>query len=308
MITLHQGDMLEQISNVDDESIQLLLTDPPYNISEKGADPTWTKTDENGIKTDVNTIHNQKFDESFEENWDSVSADDFKIQMQDWSDAWFPKVKKGGAFAIFISDRYISHLWDALEKSGFEPKRVWTWKKPSAVPFNRKVNPVSGAEYILWGIKPKGKRIFNSDAHKGTIIERYSLADKASSILYKHIRNDETGNLSRCFNAALNEAEEMEKGLKRTGDIVHCVIPNSITYSGGVGKNKIHPTQKPTEILEYFINLLTNPGDLVLDAFAGSGSTGNACISTNRDCILIERDSKMFATIAKQFATTNLFE
>jgi site-specific DNA-methyltransferase (adenine-specific) len=72
------------------------------------------------------------------------------------------------------------------------------------------------------------------------------------------------------------------------------VIPNTITYSGGLGKNKIHPTQKPTEILEYFIELLSRPGDLVLDTFAGSGATGVACHNLGRECVLIERDTKMF--------------
>jgi DNA modification methylase len=307
MINLFNGDMLDQLNQVADESTQLLLTDIPYNISENGANPIWNKTDESGNVVAVNTIHNQKFDKEFEQDWDSKTPKEFINDLQAWSNAWFPKIKKGGAFAIFISDRYLSHLWDALEQSGFEPKRVWTWKKPAAVPFNRKVNPVSGAEYILWGVKPKGKRIFNSDAVKGTMIERYSIADKVSNILYKHVRNDNTNNLTKCFNDALAESIKMEKQLKRTGDLIHCVIPNSITYSGGGGK-KIHPTQKPVEVLKYFIELLTNPGDLVLDTFAGSGSTGVACIALDRNCVLIERDKKMFKTMSHQFATTSLFE
>ena len=72
------------------------------------------------------------------------------------------------------------------------------------------------------------------------------------------------------------------------------MIPNTITYSGGLGKDKIHPTQKPEEILEYFIALLSNPGDTVLDTFAGSGSTGVACQKSGRHCVLIERDPTMF--------------
>jgi DNA modification methylase len=72
------------------------------------------------------------------------------------------------------------------------------------------------------------------------------------------------------------------------------VIPNTITYSGGLGKNKIHPTQKPVELLEYFVELLSKPGDLVLDTFAGSGATGVACHNLGRECVLVERDVKMF--------------
>jgi DNA modification methylase len=199
-----------------------------------------------------------------------------------------------------------------MEEAGFEPKRVWTWKKPAAVPFNRQVNPVSGCEYILWGIKPGGKRTFNSDTDFNSIVDRYAVADKVSSIVYKHIK-DGLGakSIDSIFAAAQQEAEAMIKGRKQANGKVQAVVPNTITYSGGLGKDKIHPTQKPTEILEYFIELCTNPGDLVLDTFAGSGSTGIAAKNTGRNCILIERDKKMFDKMSERFSdklNTNLFE
>jgi site-specific DNA-methyltransferase (adenine-specific) len=289
MITTINGDMLEVSDQVADNSVDLLLTDPPYNISEDGAQPVWIDKETGKNKT---TIHNQKFSESFEENWDDVEHDEFVRQLDSWANVWFKKIRKGGAFAVFISDQYVSYLWTAMEKAGFEPKRVWTWKKPAAVPFNRQVNPVSACEYILFGIKPGGKRTFNADAVEGSIVERYAAADKVSSIVYKLIK--EGKDLESAFATAKQEAARMLADRKRNGDLIQCVIPNTITYSGGLGKDKIHPTQKPTEILEYFIELLSNPGDLILDTFAGSGSTGIAADSRNRNCILIERDSQMF--------------
>ena len=56
----------------------------------------------------------------------------------------------------------------------------------------------------------------------------------------------------------------------------------------------IHPTQKPVALLEYLIKTYTNEGDLVLDNCMGSGSTGVACINTNRNFIGIELDEKYF--------------
>ena len=214
---------------------------------------------------------------------------------------WYDKLRKGGAFAVFISDKYISHLWKIMEATGFEPKRIFTWKKPAAVPFNRKVNPVSGCEYILWGIKPGGPRTFNSSAVQGTMIERYARADKISSILYKMIKDNVDKNIDVVFADALKESKKMLQNQKRDADVVHCVIPNTITYSGGLGKDKIHPTQKPVEVLRYFIELCTNENDTVLDTFAGSGSTGIACKETNRKYVLIERDTKMFSLMKKKF-------
>ena len=285
--------MLEVADQITDGSIDLLLTDPPYNISEDGAQPVWIDKETGKNKTN---IHNQKFSESFDQNWDEVGHDEFLQQINGWADIWFKKIRKGGSFAIFISDQYVSYLWTAMENAGFEPKRVWTWKKPAAVPFNRKVNPVSACEYVLFGIKPKGSRTFNADAVKGSIVERYASADKVSSIVYKMVKDaDSLDNLDKIFDEAKKEAKRMLADRKTEEGLIQCVIPNTITYSGGLGKGKIHPTQKPTEILEYFIELLSNPGNTVLDTFAGSGSTGIACENRNRNCILIERDPGMFA-------------
>ena len=61
----------------------------------------------------------------------------------------------------------------------------------------------------------------------------------------------------------------------------------------------IHPTQKPTELLEYFIKLYTIENETVLDNCMGSGSTGVACINTNRKFIGIELD-KTYFNISKE--------
>ena len=56
----------------------------------------------------------------------------------------------------------------------------------------------------------------------------------------------------------------------------------------------IHPTQKPVDLLEYLIKTYTNEGETVLDNCMGSGSTGVACVNTNRDFIGIELDENYF--------------
>ncbi len=314
MTTLIQGDCLEVEDQIEDGSVDFLLTDLPYNISEGGAKPVWIDPETGENK---NTIHSQRFSENFDENWDAVTHEEFLLQLTRWSQLWFKKMRKGSTFAVFISDQYISYLWKIMEDNGFEPKRVFTWKKPAAVPFNRHVNPVSGCEYILWGIKPGGKRTFNSDTDLYSIVDRYAVADKVSSIIYKHTKDGfGTQSIEAIFAAARAEAEEMIKNRKVENSKSFAVIPNTITFSGGLGKDKIHPTQKPTEILEYFIELCTNEGDLVLDTFAGSGSTGIAARNTKRKCILVERDQKMFNKMSERFvdksnlalAHPNLFE
>lgn len=298
------GDCTVVADQITDNSVDFLLTDPPYNISDDGAKPEWRDPETGENK---NTIHSQRFDENFESNWDSVTHEEFIQQMQSWSEMWFKKLRKGAAFAVFISDQYISYLWKIMEQTGFEPKRIFTWKKPAAVPFNRRVNPVSGCEYVLWGIKPGGKRTFNASAVEGTMVERYARADKISSIMYRMIKDNTDKSLDTVFTEALKESKKMLERQKRSGDVIECVIPNTITYSGGLGKDKIHPTQKPVEVLRYFVELCTDPGDTVMDTFAGSGSTGMACKDAGRKYVLIERDPKMFALMKKKF-DTDLFE
>ena len=69
------------------------------------------------------------------------------------------------------------------------------------------------------------------------------------------------------------------------------VVPNR--------KGKVHPTQKPVELLEYLVKTYTDVGDVVLDNCMGSGTTGVACKRLNRDFIGIEKDEKYFE-IAKE--------
>ena len=64
-------------------------------------------------------------------------------------------------------------------------------------------------------------------------------------------------------------------------------------------KYVLHPTQKPVDLLEYLVKTYTNENETVLDFTMGSGSTGVACVNTNRKFIGIELDDKYFE-VAKE--------
>ena len=74
-------------------------------------------------------------------------------------------------------------------------------------------------------------------------------------------------------------------------------VPNILEYSKT--SNKLHPTEKPVDMLEFMLAKFSGEGDLVLDPFMGSGSTGVACVNTNRNFIGIELDEGYF-NIAKE--------
>ena len=76
--------------------------------------------------------------------------------------------------------------------------------------------------------------------------------------------------------------------------------PSSILeFSNANQKAKSHPTQKPVALMEYLIKTYTNEGEVVLDNTMGSGTTGVACVNTNRGFIGMELDDKYFE-IAKE--------
>ena len=94
---------------------------------------------------------------------------------------------------------------------------------------------------------------------------------------------------------------EKEKNIKKTYEYKN---PTMLIEFDKVRKGAVHPTQKPVELLEYLIKTYTNENEVVLDNCMGSGSTGVACVNTNRDFIGIELDKDYF-NIAKQRITGN---
>jgi DNA modification methylase len=71
--------------------------------------------------------------------------------------------------------------------------------------------------------------------------------------------------------------------------------------------SNLHPTQKPVALMEYLIKTYTNEGDTVLDNCMGSGTTGVACLNTNRKFIGIEKDENYF-NIAKKRIESTIYE
>ena len=67
---------------------------------------------------------------------------------------------------------------------------------------------------------------------------------------------------------------------------------------------RIHATQKPLKLMRELVELFTEPGELVLDAFAGSGTTGVACKLLGRRFVGFEQDEEIYATAQRRIAKT----
>ena len=84
----------------------------------------------------------------------------------------------------------------------------------------------------------------------------------------------------------------MDDGFRNSIAVLHFNKDNNL--------HRLHPTQKPVSLLEYLIKTYANEGMTVLDNCMGSGSTGIACLNTNRKFIGIEKDEKYFEIAKKQ--------
>lgn len=144
-------------------------------------------------------------------------------------------------------------------------KYEWIWQKESGTGFlNSKKMPLKIHENIL--IFYKNPPIYNPQMRKG--FKPYSQKNGRVSTNYGY-----RGNVITVSN-----------GERYPIDVI--VFDRD--------KNKLHPTQKPVALLEYLIKTYTNEGQTVLDNCMGSGSTGVACVNTNRNFIGIELEKKYF--------------
>lgn len=279
--------------------VDLVLTDPPFNIARDTNFHTYEK----------NTINSFRFDK--DKGWDSHTPDSFRGLLNDWSVEFARVLRPGGSFAVFCADEYISDLISALKSAGLKPRRTMTWRKPNAVPVNRKHMMMSACEYIVIGVKG-ARSVFNSDIETDlspTLSDQeiVAISDKGATVLEQELRKVLSTLESR---PTPSEIEELvantlksfsDEAAKRSVNIysqtesrAQLCVPNFVNFNSKSG-NRLHPTEKPVPLLKYLVELLSNPGDLILDPFAGSASTGEAALLSNRQAVLVEQDEEFFA-------------
>ena len=187
-------------------------------------------------------------------------------------------IKSNGAIVLFGSQPFTS----ALISSNFEMfKYEWVWIKSRTVGFlNAKNAPLKKHENIL--VFSKGK---TSNGNKNNMIYN----PQGLIEINKKKKSVNQGNNTIVGNRPSRNKEYICK---------YKGYPNSLLEFKNESK-QVHPTQKPTDLLEYLIKTYTNENELVLDFTMGSCSTGVACISTGRRFIGIELDYNYF-NIAKQ--------
>jgi len=222
---LINGDVFDHIKNIPNNSINLILIDPPYLISRKSNFTNYSKRAQDDIITKYGKL--------------SIDFGEWDKDEIDWNylfSQYYRILKKGGTIIIFYDLWKSNEIKKYAELNKFKQPRICCWQKTNPVPVNSKINYLSNAsEYFFTFIKGS-KPTFNSKYDNG--VYSYPICH----------------------------------GKERHG----------------------HPNQKPLQLIKDLIIKHSNANDVVLDTFAGTGTTAHAAILTGRDYIMIEKDVKYF--------------
>ena len=182
-------------------------------------------------------------------------------------------IKDNGAIVLFGNEPFSSHLRLSNLKNY---KYDWIWKKPRGTGhLNVKRQPLRDVENI--SVFYKKQCLYNPQLSKG---EPYSAL--------------KGGKNSRVSQAGDTTYGKFMNGAEYRNDNDGFRYPKQVISFGVVERGTLHPTQKPVDLLEYLIKTYTNEGEVILDNCMGSGSTGVACLNTNRRFIGIELEEKYF--------------
>jgi len=231
-IELYNEDCMQAMKNIKSESIDLLLTDPPYNLGNfmKNRDTNLKKMRTNFFAT---------------AGWDNLEFDEWKKTIDNFFNEASRVMKIGGSAIIFMSAIKVETVIEIAEKYGFYYKTTGIWHKLNPMPRNMNLHFVNSTESWIYFTYKKKTGTFNNQ----------------SKLIHDFIETS--------------------------------VVPLKEKKFGN------HPTQKPESLMNHFVSLLSNAGDVVLDPFMGSGTTGVVAQQTNRNFIGIELDNNYY-NIAKK--------
>ena len=295
MIQLYNGDCFELMKNIPDGSVDLVLTDPPYGTM-KGT-----------INRDFSNLKEK--DGSY--SWDNIlPTNELFCEIS-------RILRQNGKCILFSQEPYTSHLvTNQIASLPFSYRAIW-YKNTKGNHLMAKSAMVNRFEDIC---------IFNCTDGRNAVMEYIREEFEKSKLTRKDINrllgsaNSGGGMASHLLSGksqnSLPTRKSYEK-LQTTGfwqkpyeELKEKTTSTFNLWQGGKSKSNVleyakdndgyHPTQKPVKLLEDLIQTYSNEGNTVLDFTMGSGSTGVACINTNRNFIGIELDKGYFDIAEKR--------
>jgi DNA modification methylase len=190
--------------------------------------------------------------------WDTI------IPITELWEMYHRVIKPNGAICLFGINPFTSTLVASNPK---EFRYDWIWYKNCYTRFldaNRR--PLLANEYI--SVFYASQPTYNPQMRKGNV----------------H-KNGGNGAIT---------TEIYRRNVQHLAESISCEYFPTTVLEFAVEQNNVHPTQKPVLLCEYLIRTYTNPGEWVLDNTMGSGTTGVACVNTNRNFYGMEMDPKYF--------------
>lgn len=277
-VNLILGDCLERMKEIPDGSVDAVVSDIPYGIDFEQWDITHKNTNSALLGQSPKNVNSKVFKSRGKplNGWSQEDRERTK-QFQEWCSTWLGevyRVLKPCSPLLILCGRQNQHRFTcAAEDVGFVFKDVITWNKGKA-PFRaQKVSNVYEQRCLPKDYKGDW-RLGNLAPHCEPIVYLFKPYKVGTTVTDQFIENK-----LGCFNAD--------------------ILMNNIIDVSSLRKNFNHPTEKPVELMEKLIELVTIEKATVLDMFMGSGSTGVACLNTNRGFIGIESNNNYF-NIAKE--------
>lgn len=213
--------------------------------------------------------------------WDSI------IPVKPLWEQYKRVIKSDGAIVLTTSQPFTSFMVMS-NPDMFREEVIWL-KNKSGNGFQAKQKHMKVHESILVFSK-NGKYTFNP--------QKWLVAEKEFLTQRKTFKEVEVGNN---IYGKMKRTQKKDTGERNPVSIVSERVPFTPQKNKKYGSDvdlRYHPTQKPVALMEYLIKTYADEGDTVLDNVMGSGTTGIACLNTNRNFIGIELDETYF-NIAK---------
>ncbi|MGH9684941.1 MAG: DNA-methyltransferase [Candidatus Acidiferrales bacterium] len=287
--TVTVGDSRNELRTLPSELVHLILSDIPYGI---GVEDWDILHDNTNSAFSGSSPAQEKAGAIFRRRgkpingWseaDRAIPREYYDWCSSWASEWLRVLKPGGSGIVFAGRRYAHRCVCALEDAGFSFKDMLGWIRERAphraqrvsVVFDRRGDRAASQEWEGWrvgNLRPSFEPIlwFTKPYKIGTTI-----ADNAL--------NHGVG--------PFNE-DEFIRYVRRPDNIIEC--------GASTEETGLHPTQKPTKLMQALIALTTRPGQIVLDPFAGSGTTAIAAKNLDRHFIAYEINPEYAAICRKR--------
>jgi site-specific DNA-methyltransferase (adenine-specific) len=292
-IFIIHNDCMDELNKLEDNSIDCVITDPPYFIDK--LDNNWSSKH---VEEDTKNSHithlpkGMKFDKKQVKN-----LYDYYLEL---SRLLFKKMKPGAYFLSFSSPRLYHAIAMSCEIAGFEIRDMINWVYTQSMPKGMSVTHV--IEKMKISNKEKNKLIEEYKDFKTPQIkscfEPICVAMKPIGKL-TFIQNElqfNTGLLD--FSNKVGIEEDRVPSNIITTELLNEVYDKNFLVSKPSktekGVNNTHITVKPLALMEHLVKLFSKENALVVDPFLGSGTTALACKNTKRKCIGIELNEEYY--------------